>query len=80
MFFKEATNLRDGPLSYVAAKTAFTSGARLALGLAQMFVAVFSAILLLETGLNRWSLTSAGFPTSLTATSRLLFHKKRTSK
>lgn len=80
MLFKGATNLRDGPLSYAQAKTPFTCGARLALGLAQMFMAVFSAILLVESGLNRWSLTSAGFATSLTATSRLLFHNKRTSK
>ena len=79
MFFKGATNLRDGPLSYSRAKMPFRTGVRLGLGLAQMFMAVFSAILLLETGLNRWSLTSAGFATLLTLTSRLLFHN-RTSK
>lgn len=79
MFFKEATNLRNGPLSYSRAKVPFRNGVRLGLGLAQMFMAVFSAILLLDTGLNRWSLTSAGFATLLTLASRLLFHD-RTSK
>lgn len=74
MFFKELTNLRDGPLSYSRAKVPFRTGVRFGLGFAQMFMAVFSAILLLETGLNRWSLTSAGFATLLTLTSWLLFH------
>ena len=76
MFFKEATNLRDGPLSYSRARVPFRTGVRLGLGLAQIFMAVFSVILLLETGLNRWSLTSAAFATLLTFTSRLLFHSK----
>jgi len=47
---------------------------RLGLGLAQMFMAVFSAVLLIETGLNRFTLISAGFTTLLTLTSRLMFH------
>jgi hypothetical protein len=41
-----------------------------------MFMAVFSIILLLETGLNRWSVASAVFTTLLTLTSRLLFQGK----
>ena len=80
MFFKEVTDLRDGPLSYSRAKVPFSSGARLALGLAQMFMVIFSVVLLFETGLNRWSLTSAGLATLLTLTSRLLFQNKKTSK
>lgn len=79
MFFKELTNLRDGPLSYSRAKEPFRTGVRFGLGLAQMFMAVFSAVLMFETGLNSWSLTSAGFTTLLTLTSWLLFHN-RTSK
>jgi hypothetical protein len=54
----------------------FKAGFRLGLGLAQMFMAVFSIILLLETGLNRWSVASAVFTTLLTLTSRLLFQGK----
>lgn len=76
MFFKELTNFCDGPLSYSRVKVPFRTGVRLGLGLAQMFMAVLSAILLLETGLNRWSLTSAGFASLLTITSRLLFHNR----
>jgi hypothetical protein len=49
---------------------------RLGLGLAQMFMAVFSAVLLIETGLNRFTLISAGFTTFLTLTSRLMFHSQ----
>ena len=49
----ELTNLRNGPLSYWRAKAPFHAGVRLGLGLAQMFMAVFSAVLLIETGLNR---------------------------
>ena len=73
-FLGELTNLRDGPLSYWKAKTPFHAGVRLGLGLAQMFMAVFSVVLLIETGLSRFTLISAGFTTVLTLTNRLLFH------
>jgi len=56
----ELTNLRNGPLSYWRAKAPFHAGMRLGLGLAQMFMAVFSA----------------GFTTLLTLTSRLMFHSQ----
>ena len=75
-FLAELTNLRDGPLSYWRAKAPFYSGVRLGLGLAQMFMAVFSAVLLLKTGLNRFTFISVGFTTLLTMTSRLLFHRR----
>jgi len=73
-FLGELSNLRTGPLSYWRAKAPFHAGVRLGLGLAQMFMAVFSAVLLIETGLNRFTLISAGFTTLLTLTSRLMFH------
>jgi hypothetical protein len=56
------------------AKVPFHTGVRLGLGLAQMFMAVFSAVLLIETGLSQFTLIAAGFTTVLTLTSRLLFH------
>jgi hypothetical protein len=61
---------------YLRMAVHFRAGFRLGLGLAQMFMAVFSIVLLLETGLNRWSVASAAFTTLLTLTSRLLFHGK----
>jgi hypothetical protein len=61
---------------YWAVAVHFKAGFRLGLGLAQMFMAVFSAVLLLETGLNRWSVSSAVFTTLLTLTSRRLFQTK----
>jgi len=73
-FLGELSNLRNGPLSYWRAKAPFHAGVRLGLGLAQMFMAVFSAVLLIESGLNRYTLISAGFTTFLTLTSRLIFH------
>jgi len=73
-FLGELSNLRNGPLSYCRAKTPFHAGVRLGLGLAQMFMAVFSAVLLIETGLNRYSLISGGFTTFLTLASRLMYH------
>jgi len=75
-FLGELTNLRNGPLSYWRAKAPFHAGVRLGLGLAQMLMAVFSAVLLIETGLNRFTLISAGFTTFLTLTSRLMFHSQ----
>lgn len=54
----------------------FKAGFRLGVGLAQMFMAVFSIVLLLETGLNRWSVLSIAFTTLLTVMSRLAFHGK----
>lgn len=75
-FLGELTNLRRGPLSYWRAKAPFHAGVRFGLGMAQMFMAVFSAVLLIETGLSRFTLISAGFTTVLTLTSRLLFHGK----
>jgi hypothetical protein len=76
-FLAELTNLRDGPLSYWRAKAPFYSGVRLGLGLAQMFLAVFSMVLLIETGLSRFTLISAGLTTVLTLTSRLLFRGQK---
>ena len=73
-FLGELSNLRNGPLSFWWDKAPFHAGVRLGLGLAQMFMAVFSAVLLIETGLNRYTLISAGFTTFLTLTSRLIFH------
>lgn len=75
-FLGALTNLRDGPLSYWRAKVPFHAGVRLGLGLAQMFMAVFSVVLLIETGLSQFTLIAAGFATVLTLTSRLLFHGK----
>ena len=75
MFFNELTNLRDGPLSYSRAKVPFRNGMRLGLGLAQMFMAIFSATLLVKTGLNRYTLTSVGLTTLLTIVSRVFFHR-----
>ena len=46
------------------------------LGLAQMGGAVFSAVLLIETGINRYSVFAAGFTTGLTAVSRILYRGK----
>ncbi len=57
----------------------FKAGFRLGLGLAQMFMAVFSFVLVLETGLNRWSVVSAVITTLLTLASRMLFRGKRGS-
>lgn len=74
-FFTELIDLRDGPLSYQKAKTPFYAGVRLGLGLAQMFMAVFSVVLLVQTGLSRFTLISAGCTTLLTVTSRLIFHR-----
>jgi hypothetical protein len=73
-FLGELTNLRSGPLSYWRAKAPFHAGVRFGLGMAQMFMAVFSAVLLIETGLSRFTLVSAAFTTALTLTSRVLFH------
>lgn len=73
-FLGELSNLRNGPLSYWRAKASFHAGVRLGLGLAQMFMAVFSAVLLIERGLNRFTLISTGFTTFLTLASRLIFH------
>jgi hypothetical protein len=39
----------------------FKARFRLGLGLAQMFMVVFSIVLLLETALNRWSAGAAAF-------------------
>jgi hypothetical protein len=74
MFFKEATNLRDGSLSYSRARVPFRAGARLGLALAQMFMAVFSGVLLIDTGLNRYTLISVSLTTLFTIASRVLFH------
>lgn len=76
-FLSELINLRDGPLSYLRAKTPFYSGVQLALGIAQMFMAVFSVALLLETGLSRFTFSSAAFTTLLTMVSILLFRGQR---
>jgi hypothetical protein len=54
----------------------FKAGFRFGLGFAQMFMAVFSIVLLLDSGLNRWSVGSAVFTTLLTLISRLLFQGK----
>jgi hypothetical protein len=73
---EELANLRDGPLSYWRAKAPFYTGVRLGLGLAQMFMAALSMVLLFETGLGRFTFISAGFTTLLTLTSWLLFHSQ----
>ena len=76
-FWSELSNLHDGPLSYNKARVPFHAGAQFALGLAQMFMALFSVILLIETGVSRFTLIAAGFTTFLTLVSRLLYHRKR---
>ena len=52
----------------------FWAGIRFGLGLAQMFMATFSVVLLLKSGINRFTLIAAGFTTLLTLASRMLFH------
>ena len=69
----ELFNFRDGAFSYLRAKVPFYAGVQLSLDIAQMFMAVFSVVLFLKTGLSRFTLISAGFTTLLTLTSRLLF-------
>lgn len=68
----ELTNLRDGPFSYLRGKAPFYLGVQFGLGIAQMFMAVFSVTLLVETGLSRFTFASAVFTTLLTVTSILL--------
>jgi hypothetical protein len=75
-FLSELTNLRDASLFYLRSKIAFYSGVRLGLGVSQMFMATFSFVLLLDTGLSRFTYISAGITTVLTLTSWLLFHGK----
>lgn len=48
---------------------------RFGLGSAQMFVAVFAAVLLVLSGVNRWSLLAATLASVLTMISVLLFRK-----
>jgi hypothetical protein len=76
-YLAEMTNPRDGPLSYLRAKAPFYLGVQFALGIAQMFMAVFSVVVLLDTGLSRFTFLSAGFTTLLTMTSILLFRGQR---
>jgi hypothetical protein len=71
--FAELIDLRDGPLSYLKGKAPFYLGVQFALGIGQMFMAIFSVTLLLETGLSRFTFMSAAFTTLLTMTSLLLF-------
>ncbi len=66
----------SGYAGYWSVAVQFKAGFRLGLALAQMFMAAFSIVLLLETGLNRWSVGSAALTTLLTVTSRRLFHGK----
>ena len=72
-FLGELSDLRRGPLSYWRAKAPFHAGVQFGLGMAQMFMAIFSGVLLIETGLSRFTLVCAVFTTVLTLTSRLLF-------
>ncbi len=66
----------SGYAGYWSVAAHFKAGFRLGLGLAQMFMAMFSIVLWLETELNRWSVGSAAITTLLTVTSRQLFHGK----
>jgi hypothetical protein len=50
------------------------------MGIAQMFMAVFSVILLVETGLTRFTFVSAAFTTLLTMTSIDQLGKTRASR
>ena len=76
MLYHQIADLRDAAMSPSRAKAPFWIGIRLGLGLAQMFVALFSAIWLLKSGLSRWSVACAGVAAILTSVSRLLFHSK----
>jgi hypothetical protein len=73
-FQGELTNLRDGSLSHWRTKTPFFAGVRVGLGLAQMFMAAFSMVLLFETGLSWFTVLSGSFATLLTLVSWLFFH------
>ena len=53
---------------------------RLALGFAQMFGAVFSATLLLQTGVTAFAVISATVTGALTVASLLLFGAKRSDR
>jgi hypothetical protein len=53
--------------------------AQLALGCLQMFGASASLALVIQTGLNRWSLTAVGATTAVTLVSRSLFGQARSS-
>ena len=70
-------NVQSGHFRGWWVKPRFVAGLRFGLGMGQMFMAVFSMVLLIETGLSRLTLISAGFTTILTLTSRLMFHSKR---
>ena len=72
----EGVSIQRRLAGYWSVAVHFKAGFRLGLGLAQMFMAVFSIVLLLDTGLNRWSVASAVFTTLLTLTSRRLFQGK----
>lgn len=54
-----------------------TARLRVALGMAQLFGATFSAALLYDTGINRWSLLAVVLTCALTTTSVLLFGGRR---
>lgn len=51
--------------------------ARFVLGNAQMFTAATACVLLLQTGVNRWTLGATTVATALTLTSRVLFRAER---
>ena len=70
---EENSQAHDGLVGW-GAKTQFRAGIQLGLGVAQMFMAVFSVALLMETGLSRFTLGSTAFTTLLTLISRRLFH------
>lgn len=50
--------------------------ARVALGMAQLFGAIFAAALLYDTGINRWSLLAVVLTCAFTTASVLLFGKR----
>lgn len=54
----------------------FLTGVRFTLGIAQMFMAAFSLVLLIQTGFGRFTMVSVVFTGVLTLTSRLLFRRR----
>ena len=59
----EASSLHRKPVDRWRVGLHFKAGFRFGLGMAQMFIAVFSIVLLLKTSVNRWSLLPLLFTT-----------------